>query len=94
MALILTDYDKRIGTITFNRAEKRNSVSAEMLKELIAPWTRSSARKPGRSSPGLKNEKDRLGDPRLRPSRRRGVQVPARRPTSAFGLIPYFFPRG
>ncbi|MDP2915113.1 MAG: enoyl-CoA hydratase-related protein [Candidatus Aminicenantes bacterium] len=36
MALILTDYDKRIGTITFNRAEKRNSFSAEMLKELIA----------------------------------------------------------
>jgi len=36
MAFILTDYDKRIGTITFNRPEKKNSFSAEMLKELIA----------------------------------------------------------
>ena len=36
MSLILMEYDKRIGTLTFNRAEKRNSFSAEMLKELIA----------------------------------------------------------
>jgi len=36
MSLILTDFDGKVGTITFNRPEKRNSFSADMLKELIA----------------------------------------------------------
>ena len=36
MSLILTDFDGKVGTITFNRPEKRNCFSADMLKELIA----------------------------------------------------------
>jgi methylmalonyl-CoA decarboxylase len=47
MSLILMEYDKRIGTLTFNRAEKRNSFSAEMLKELIAALDSLEQKKAG-----------------------------------------------
>ncbi len=36
MSLILTDFGEMIGTITFNNHEKRNCLSAALLKELIA----------------------------------------------------------
>ena len=34
MGLILTEFKERIGTITFNNAEKRNCLSSELLKRV------------------------------------------------------------
>ena len=36
MSLILTEFSEMIGTITFNNNEKRNCLSAALLKRLIA----------------------------------------------------------
>jgi len=45
MALILTDFNDHIGTVTFNNAAKRNCLSNDLLKELIGAFEHMAQRK-------------------------------------------------